>query len=236
MTAEHLWSEWMGSLSQSKGFTFRQKDEHGKILKEWHSQSIDLTAKVVCEPCNGGWMSRLENQYAKPALTDLIIGNKALTISQSRANSIALFAFKSAVIIDHMRRDKPPFFRRSARHEFRRALTIPDGVQMWLAGFLPRGSGRFNTYYSDVSIDPRGRLDLYVCTYGVRHFVFQVVAARYAGIPSFSPKPGFEYLAVPFWPELVNISQGRAWPPQDVLRSRSDFDKFSERWGEISIE
>jgi hypothetical protein len=220
----------MRRIFTGKNFTFIQRNSEGKVLRVWRSQAIDLTAKVVCKPCNEGWMSELELHHAKPALSDLIVGNKPLTLSQSRANSIALFAFKSAVIIDHMRRGKP-FFRRSLRRKFARTLTIPDNVQMWLAGFLPMGSGRFNTFYNDASTTTGGRLKLYVCTYSAGHFVFQVVAVRSIGIPSFEPRPGFEHLAVPFWP---SIPEGFS-SPADVLRTKTDFDKFSERWGAITF-
>ena len=222
----------MRKLFKSKKFRFRQRDEEGEVVKEWRSQKIDLTANVVCKGCNEGWMNNLEQQHAKPAMSDLIVGRKISELSQSRANSIALFAFKSAIVIDRMRRDGQPFFRRSIRHGFARTLQIPDGVQMWLAGFLPMGSGRFNTYYGEASLQDMERLKLYVCTYGVGHFVFQVVAVRTIGIPSFGPHPGFEYVGVPFWPE---VPPRTSWPPGEVLRTRTDFEKFSERWGAISF-
>jgi hypothetical protein len=231
LSGEHLWSDWMKTIFAGKNFTFTQRDSEGKATNVWRSSKIDLTAKVVCKSCNESWMSRLESQHAKPALSDLIVGSKELALSQWRANSIALFAFKSAIVIDQMRRGAP-FFGRSLRHKFARTLIIPKHVQMWLAGYLPMGSGRFNTYYADASISNGGRLDLYVCTYAVGHFIFQVVAVRSTGIPSFSPRPGFEHLSIPFWPD---IPDGISWPPQDVLRTSTDFDKFSERWGAISF-
>jgi hypothetical protein len=128
----------MRKLFKTKNFRFRQRDEEGKVVKEWRSPAIDLTAKVVCKSCNEGWMSSLERRHAKPALSDLILGNEVAALSQARANSVAIFAFKSAVIIDHMRREKP-FFRRSIRHRFAQTLIIPDNIQMWLAGFFAHG-------------------------------------------------------------------------------------------------
>lgn len=231
LSGEHLWSNWTHSIFKGKNFTFIQRDSEGEPISIWRSQAVNLRAKVVCKPCNEGWMSNLEFRHAKPALSDLIAGNEITPITQSRADSVAIFAFKTAVVIDHMRRDTP-FFRRSIRHKFARTLTIPDNVQMWLAGFLPMGSGRFRTYYSNSPNSVGARIKLYVCSYSVGHFIFQVVAARSIGIPSFRPRPGFEHLAIPFWPK---IPMGISWPPQDVLRTRIDFDKFSERWGAITF-
>jgi len=188
---------------------------------------LDLTANVVCKPCNEGWMSDIESKYAQPAMEALIIGGKTdFTISKARAKAIALFAFKTAVVIDHMGGD-PPFFRRSLRYAFAAKQIIPPDVQMWFAGFLPMASGRIDTDYREASISQSRRLKLYVCTYLVGHFVFQVVCARYCAIPSFSPKEGFEHLAVPFWPRLPKNVR---WPPADVIRTPTDIVRFSERW------
>jgi hypothetical protein len=36
-------------------------DRDGRVVRTWRSRDIDMTAKVVCEGCNNGWMSDLEN-------------------------------------------------------------------------------------------------------------------------------------------------------------------------------
>ena len=50
--------------------------------------------------------------------------------------------------------------------------------------------------------DP-GSLGLYVCTYSIGRFAFQVVAEREPGPFTLSPVAGFEHMAVPFWPRLL---------------------------------
>jgi hypothetical protein len=223
----------MRELFPSKRFRFIQRNEAGEVINEWSLPGIDLTAKVVCKPCNEGWMSSLENDRAKPALRDLIVGNKGFTVSQSRANSMAIFAFKTAVIVDHMRRGHLPFFRRSVRCKFAESLEIPPNVYMWFAGFLPMGSGLVQSLYPQGRINSELRIKIHVCTYLVGHLIFQVVSARFrSGMPSFFPRRGFEKLAIPFWP---SIPRRITWPPQDVLRTRTQFDMFAERWGEISL-
>ncbi len=223
----------MRELFPSKRFRFIQRNEHGEIIRTWNPPDIDLTAKVVCEPCNNGWMSDLESQHARPAMRDLIVGDKGITVSQSRANSIAIFAFKTAVIVDHMSRNHVPFFRRSIRQKFAKRLEIPPHVRMWFAGFLPIGSGLVQSTYFQGSVDPKLRIPLHICTYAVGHLIFQVVSARFhSHMPSFSPLGGFEYLAIPFWP---TIPKRIRWPPQDVLRTQRQFGQFSERWGAITL-
>jgi hypothetical protein len=165
-------------------------------------------------------------------MADLILGKRRVQLSHSRARDIARFAFKTAVVIDHMMPGEP-FFERSVRHHFAKSLCIPKLVQMWLAAFVPIGSGRLCSYYHTASAQPGRSLEMYVCTYGVGHLVIQVVAAYVKGFPSFEPKPGFEYLGVPFWPMIPN--DGFIWPPGDRLRSKADFEGFSTRWGTIKL-
>jgi hypothetical protein len=220
----------MRKLFKSKKFNFSQRNSLGKIVNQWSLPGIDLKAKVVCKPCNEGWMSRLETQHAEPAMSDLIVGKEVL-VSESRAKSIALFAFKTAVILDHMGRDKP-FYSVSARREFANSLIIPANVNVWLAGLFPTGSGRIYSLYPEIYLEPPRFLKLNVCTFAAGHLVFQVVGRQYIEIPAFRPVPGFDHLAVPIWPL---VKQDISWPLPHVLRYRSDFEKFSERWGVIQL-
>jgi hypothetical protein len=221
----------MGRLFTGKKFRFIKRGDSGEILRQWAQPGIDLTAKVVCKSCNEGWMSNLEERHAKPSMADLIIGKSELELSGERVRAIARFAFKTAVVVDHMMPGEP-FFSASVRHHFAKSLCIPQNVQMWLAGYLPMASGRFRGTYHSGSFDPNRTLELYVCTYAVGHFAFQVVSAYLSGIPSFCPKSEFDHVAIPFWPGIPN---GVVWPPVDVIRTRDDFDAFSERWGAITL-
>ena len=96
LTGEHVMSDWMNALfpmsSQGKWMGIRT-DEKGQIT-EWQSKSLDQKARVVCEECNGTWMSDIESQHAKPVMTPLIQGELHIPLSQPNARSIALFAFK----------------------------------------------------------------------------------------------------------------------------------------------
>src|SRR3954468_13090910 len=110
LSAEHIWSEWMRDLLPIKRFRFYRRDENRVPVTTWNKSNLDVTAKVVCKRCNEGWMSDLESSHAKVALQPLILGDQHITISEKRSRSLALFAFKTAVVIDHMGRDGNPFF------------------------------------------------------------------------------------------------------------------------------
>jgi hypothetical protein len=232
LSAEHLWSDWVNDLFPGKKRFGRRNDE-GEVVQRWITRSLDWKAKVVCKPCNETWMSTIESQHAKPAMADLIVGKTGIPISQSRANSIALFAFKTAVIFDHVSRSREPFFSDAARHGFRETLTIPDNVRMWMAGFGPRGRGEVMTMYHEGRTPLGDAFQFYVCTYGVGHLVFQVVACKNLMARSFWPSASFESLAVPFW---THIPEGFVWPAANVLRSSGQFNSFSRQWNDIVVQ
>ena len=206
---------------------FPGKKKYSNMMEgtAWSSTTLNWKAKVVCEPCNNGWMSNIEEQHAKPAMTDLIAGKLDIPIPQSTATSIAIFAFKTAVVIEHLNKSRGGrFFPRQVRHRFRETLEIPPTVRTWLAGYLPRGQGRVMSIYHDL---PDGSLELYVLTYAIGRFVFQLVAERKPSSLTFSPITGYEHLAVPFWPR---IPDGFMWPAKAVLEKVKDFDLFAGRW------
>jgi hypothetical protein len=230
LSGEHIWSDWMNALFPGEK-QFRNINERMEVAQTWSSSQLDWKAKVVCEPCNNGWMSNIESQHAQPAMTDLIAGKLDIPIPQSQANSIARFAFKTAVIVEHLKRDQPVrFFPRQVRHRFRETLEIPHNVRMWFAGFLPRGKGRCVTLYYNVP--DFNNLELYVCNYVVGRLVFQVVAEKRQSFLTLFPIPGWEQVAVPFWP---CISPDFVWPSKTVLKTVGEFRAFAERWSRLDI-
>jgi hypothetical protein len=226
MSGEHLWSEWMKELSPGKK-RFAIKDENRKVIKSWVKPELDWTANVVCETCNNGWMSDIENNHAKPSMSELIAGKLDIPINQERANSIALFGFKTAVILDHIQnKPKPePFFEESSRYEFKKSRTIPHNVGMWLTKFATPGRGEINTLYNKGSVSAGIDFTTYVCTYAIEYLVIQIVSHRADKIRAIMPKNDF--VAIPFWPAIPNDF---VWPSPDVLRTTDDFDTFSDRW------
>lgn len=225
----------MGDLFPGKK-RFTNWNEHGEIVAGWSSEKLDWKARVVCEPCNNTWMSEIEAKHAMPAISNFIVG-KTAPISQTCADSIALFAFKTAVVFDHIRRDREPFFSRSVRHGFRENFAIPATVRMFMAGFLPRRKGRVLSCYHEGSLGALStdRITLYVCTYAVGHFVFQVVGHKQQGFTNVTLQPRgprtFQSHAVEFWPW---IPDGIEWPPADVLQTAADFESFSNRWKNLT--
>jgi hypothetical protein len=217
---------------------FTRRDQQGNILGQWVSDSLNWKAKVVCKDCNNGWMSEVENIHAKPAMTALIHLKPNTILDTTRAKSLALFAFKTAVVFDHVSRNRPPFFSREVRHQFTETLDIPpETVGMWMAAsFAPRG-GEVLTAYHKGQLSTENCIKAYVCTYATGRLVFQVVAVsiqRQQGFRAFGPAAEFDSLSVPFWP-LQTLPVGLRWPPGDVLRTNEDFEGYATRWKILKV-
>jgi len=81
-------------------------------------------------------MSCIENEHGKPVLTPLIEGDKVVSIDQTAARSIAIWAFKTAVVMDHAHKlFGQPYFSFEERSTFRQTLTIPHDSVVWMGMF-----------------------------------------------------------------------------------------------------
>lgn len=179
-------------------------------------------------------MSEIENKHAKPVLTPLITGEVDISIGQSEAKSIALFAFKTAVILDHAQRDRSPFFALRLRYAFRESQFIPLFVRMWICGFADRKHGQSAGVYHKGTIPPAYPLEMYTCTCAIGHFVFQLLAVKQTR-SSTMIEPGlrkFDHLSVPLWPQVYPCF---VWPTSEVLRTKGDFLSYATRWNNARV-
>ena len=208
-----------------------------RVHKEWHGDALNLTAKVVCGHCNNGWMSDLENQEAKPILKDMIVHGSALSLFPRGIVSIAAFAFKSAVIGDHMNHPANPFFSHDVRRQFMVSLDLPRGVQIWVTFYnTPRKrGGYFSGRYPYIERGVPKGFQLYVFTYCIGYFMFQLVAFKYHKRSLQRREPPLTLRPAPFWNEIATLLWPNSgdmieWPPPLQLPGEL-IETFSDRWG-----
>jgi hypothetical protein len=239
---EHPWSDWMNKIITRKRFTFASFKQEGEKREHrvWKRRKLDEKLPVVCQPCNNGWMSDLENKEAKPAIKDLILSDKLVTLSPERLRSIARFAFKTAVIADHysMSAGQSPFFSTVARYRFRETLQVPGGVQMWISAFKESGHGALRCVYHSSSAKARHGFELYALTFGVGYFLVQVVGSKWldptdapAAFPFLFSGKHWDKFSAPFWPSNGQTIQ---WP-LDKQFNLVWMVKFCQRWRQLSI-
>jgi hypothetical protein len=230
LSLEHIIPQWVEKLFPGES-KVKYNDGKGRTA-EWKTDKIDWKARVVCSTCNSGWMSDLESQHAMPVLTPLITGKSLnIAITQEVARSIALFAFKTAVVMDHSQRRGNPWFSRNLRHAFREHQTMSSGIEMWMCANLGRRRAiDLQAGYFSGNPTPSYPVQSYVCTVGIGYLVFQVHSAKHFGYTKLYPVQTFDAVAVPFWPRLP---EGLVWPFPGYLSGKADFDAFHMRWSPI---
>lgn len=221
----------MNALFPKGQITFQRLAADGSVINDWPAPNLNMTANVVCKPCNEGWMSDIEQHHAAPAMTDLILGNPVGRIGKTRADNIALFAFKTAVLGNQMLPKEEEFFDKHTRQLFRDSHTIPPNVIMWLFGCENSISGGFRNH--NVTFKEDAGLTINVCTFRVAQFGFQVVSAkRNSSFP-------LEVESVPTHPDLTAFFYPRldadiSWPRRVVLAIEG-FNDFHMRWNRVKL-
>jgi hypothetical protein len=239
LTAEHLWSDWIGRLFTEKDYTFRRRDSNGKLIGNWRDSSIKTTAKVVCGECNGGWMSKVEDK-AQNTMKEMIQIGTARSLATNDIAAIAAFGFAKSVIADRMYSKGVPFFDGPALNRFSASLEIPLGVQMWLASFkgIYTRSGVWTTTYYNPTLEPFRRGRYYVFTLGAGHLVLQVLGWKWRESegtilpsPTFRQNQIWDRASIALWPtEGTSIN----WPPPEYLMDDS-VREFADRWGIVDL-
>jgi hypothetical protein len=233
ITGEHLWSDWAARLFPPRIYQFTRKTRDGAII-QWDKGAINEKSKVVCGTCNSGWMSELENK-TKQIASAMVKDGTATTLDDIDVATIAAFGFLKSVIADHMQ-ERELFYSVAQRHTFRRTLLIPEGVQMWLAR-TPIWRGIFKSTTVSLPLGAPDRFEFNTFTYGIGHFVIQVVGARWkkkafrrhADPPKLNQASEWDPVSIPVWPVCANPVQ---WPPSTDLNRQIE-DEFIKRWGNL---
>ena len=235
ITGEHLWSAWAGKMFGERKYTFTRKELDGTVIT-WKERHLSPTTKVVCRDCNNGWMSELENQ-AKSIVGDMVYQCALTTLHAKDIATIAVWAYTKGIVAEHSHHNTEPFFTFAERQLFRQTLSIPNGVQMWFVS-LAIQHGLFKSYLVQAPLSTPQRFELNVFTYGLGHFVIQVVTARWKKKafrrhrhpPILTQAPEWDCCSIPFWP-----SKGTpvSWPPGAHLADQA-VEQFVQRWTQLN--
>ena len=234
LSKEHIWSDWINKCLPPTEYTFRRRDENGEY-KYWQSSELNFKARVVCKPCNNGWMSSLEVKEAKPSMGDMIRYGGAVSLLPRAIASISAFAFKTSVLSNHSGvYSHDPFFPVEQRYGFRNTLQVPKGVHVWMfAVRTPFGiSGKLNSYFGRI-LDVEERFKIFVCTFSIGFLGLQLVATKWDDdsliskpVPRVRQADTWNQIAVPLWP---NDGTPVVWPPPKHI-SHYAVNEFCDRW------
>ena len=232
LSQEHIAAQWVRDLFPGPIRAFY--GDKGKLSPEFKMNQVNFKAGVVCKPCNETWMSELEEKDAKLILSPLITGQFKGGLDQDAGGSIARYAFKTAVVLDHANRKNDPFFSQQLRNEFRETRFIPSFVRIWMCSFPSnRPKAHYRTVYHDSQTPLGYRFLTYVCTFALGNVAIQVAAIKQSGNAEFVSTVDLpKDLAVPIWPA---IPRNLIWPHHRFLKGDSDFSLFATRWANIYV-
>jgi hypothetical protein len=237
---EHIFSDWMlQMLPPEQRYIVNERIVTRDEYIRYQARKIQLKAKVVCTPCNNGWMSDLEG-CLKPVFQNILFDDKSAVIFGPKELAIiAAYGFKTLVLANHKDLNTTPFLTRAQRFLFRRKLCIPNGVQIWMATrkVIP---GKFYGFWKSInggSNQPsRYAFSLYVCTWNFQNIVLQILSMKWKDnrrrktvpMSSIVQPEWWNDAAIQIWPLLGGNIQ---WPPpaylvdEALLHFRDRFDR-----------
>jgi hypothetical protein len=188
--------------------------------------SAVLRIRTVCDTCNNGWMSQLEQDtipILKPLLLDL-----SIPLSLEEQLVLAAWVMKTGMVLDSIYKHDH-FYQRDRCKNLRETRAIPDQTLIWIGRFF--GNGK-HAGLTDFSLDSPP--DFKVANGCVLSFVLGRVVFQILSI-----KPRVDYKERRFtavtrsgrWDELLSqiwpsLGHQLTWPP---IRSFTLYSRFSVR-------
>lgn len=234
LTQEHLWPDWVVArfrhlVEPAHGkFTSTIARADGRVIFR-PAPDIEQTARVICKPCNEGWMSCVEAE-AKPILDALLDGRKRGVFSREERMKLAIWITLRAMVFEGMERRGNYFFSQSARETFAgpRGFRPPKGASTWCATY---GTTRDRATRATFYVRRREVPDVegqYCVTGILGRLAFQFYAWK--GLPrrmywSKLARNGWDRRTAILWPERGPVH----WPPAEAIY-RHSFQSLIERF------
>ena len=154
ISREHIWAEWMRPyLPRGEGAQVIEKSNYGDsapqrwlgpLTKKGDARSQKL--KVVCRPCNSGWMSVLQNK-TRPVLLPLLL-NEPFPIGLPEQEALATWATMFTMVYENSFADGQATTK-AQREQFKQGTRPPTYWLFWCAPFnglsCPAVQARFGT-------------------------------------------------------------------------------------------
>jgi hypothetical protein len=195
---------------------------HGLPIKIQKGSAV-LRIRTVCETCNNGWMSKLEEDTI-PVLRPLLLD---LSIPRSSEEQILLatWAMKTGMVLDSIYKHVH-FYQKDERQNLRENRTIPPGTVIWIGRFF--GNGK-HAGLADFSLDVMPDLKVAkgcVITFILGHVIFQILSVRCRAdykeqkINATYRSGRWNELLTKIWP---NTGSQITWPPPLSFTLYSEF-------------
>jgi len=209
-SAEHVWSDWI--LEDLKPV----QPIHitiGKTMSKW-VDNPEVRVRCVCQKCNNGWMSDIENEN-KPHMLAMM-NDKPTVLQPKQEKLLTRWAILKAMVIDGSSKRRTPFYSESERSGMKPPLrSLPVGTITWIGRLSVKA---FHAGLTDTFGEIRNVPKAFHCcvtTIIVGHLVIQVVTMHV--IAPFATlrvhpvdNPGaWDVNLLELWP----VFGDKSWPP-----------------------
>ena len=140
LTLEHLAPLWLQEVMVGEGLmnhAYRDPGEE-QPAREWSKVEPDFKARMVCGPCNHGWMSDLEGR-AKPLLKPFIQGRADWRVNYRNASVAARWATKTALMFQASEGPHKRIFPSRLYHALTKAEGVPAEMRVWIGAVEAAG-------------------------------------------------------------------------------------------------
>src|SRR5260370_27887242 len=103
---EHAWPNWLLKMRKDKNWGPIRRSVEGLPAKI--TASAEVKIKAVCQPCNNGWMSRLETE--NKSLIGGLLNDLSLPLDNSQPTSLARWTLKTAMCLDAVSKARNLFY------------------------------------------------------------------------------------------------------------------------------
>jgi hypothetical protein len=229
LSNEHLFPEWVLKKVSPINIT-------GHIGKHKNLEvGKEVKVKTVCKPCNGTWMSALEDMNIP--LIGPRMDDRSAFLDGAEQWAISAWAVKTAMVLDSATmRVKPLFYTQQERDDIRLSSKIPPSTVVWLARYIGRntiGCGSLETKHRSILGAYHGRISTFI----LGSLALQVMTVHVPlahddrhGTPRVDPAPGpWDEILITSWPLRRRIY----WPPIlafDDSNTILNRNRLADRW------
>jgi hypothetical protein len=130
LTEQHVFDDWLGNLGLgSNGIRELHEPESGRRVLQ-PGGPFSKKIRVVCEPCNGIWLSSMEQAAKDPLMEIFRSQGQQVRLDEGLQLTLARWAFKMVCVLSQMGPQKT--FPLQHCREFRQSSLPPAQVQIWL--------------------------------------------------------------------------------------------------------
>jgi len=149
-------------------------EPHDRPPRRFHAPLFSATVKAVCERCNNGWMSDIE-QKAKPCATPLILGEEGALLDPDAQWALARWAYLKVLVLERVdaRQRLLPLNRYRLVYDSLDDPALPTSATIFIAAH----EGDLYGQYQHRGLTRRGgsEIEIFAGTFTVGHLVLQVI-------------------------------------------------------------